>query len=212
MLAGAIPDYKQIVSIAQEIPRQDIQALFSLAFLTGARVKELVGCRIPNTNEFKWVGLLGRNITQEHSDLLGMDFMVIKLHSAKQRKEANKILRIPYSREKELIDLILPFLELPQFDAEPNIENPYPDMLFPMNRFNAYTLLKKYSSINPHFLRHCRTQDLIVRYNLNDSELCKFLGWSTRNMVKVYDHLRGENMMIAMVRNKLKRELEVEES
>jgi integrase len=188
------PDYKRVVEIASEIPRLDVQALFILGFLTGGRVMELIGNRKPSTNEWLWRGLLLRNINVEDK------FLVIKLHNAKYKKLKEKVLYVPIEKEKELLDMLEEFLNLPCFQAIPNEEDPYPDQLFTMNKHTAYAMLKKNTGYNPHFLRVMRATDLCVRYNLNNLQLVTFMGWASANVALTYVNLNTENMKEAMLK------------
>jgi len=192
-----IPTAQDMLDKAREIDRQDIQALFCLLFVSGARLSEILGNRKgPKT----WLGLMLRNITIEKDAETGEDFLVIKLHCCKRRRVKEKVLQIPIAKEKEMMDLIDPFLSLPCFSRQPTDQEPFPDELFRMDRRYAYKLIKKATGYNPHFIRVCRCTDLVVRYSLNDAELTQFMGWSNSVPAVEYVRLRTGNMRRAMLK------------
>jgi len=186
----------KIIQVAREIPTLTKQnypfkirdrALFSLLYLSGARIGEIV--YLLKKKDFEFVRFQNKN------------FMVVELYTEKNRK--HPIRRVPVNVEKErtLVNFVLQYIDSLTDD----------DSLFHFTKQRAWqivgAILKNYkqkSRTNKfmnanHFLRHCRLTHLVTMHDFTDQDLVQFTGWSNSIPATTYSHLRFKDLARKMI-------------
>ena len=166
-----IPTPNDIVLVARRFKKPRDQALFIILYLTAARISEVIGTLY--RKDINKVELNSRSIT------------LFRLNNRKNPKRFFKDVPIPYDKEKELMDILNPWLDT--FDME--------SMLFPFSKTRGYQIMKKNTGWNPHWLRHLRLTHLAVYQDMNDQLLSKFAGWSDSRPSKSYVEMKWKDIL-----------------
>lgn len=116
--------------------------------------------------ELGYKGLRRDNITWSFRD--GRRILIISMPNRKNKKQKRKRIPIPYDKEKELLDLLMQYLE--PLGSE--------ELLFPFSKSKAEKIIKDATGMNPHFLRDIRATRLVLDHNFNEYKLQRYMGWS----------------------------------
>jgi integrase len=174
MNSKEIPNKAQILSVIGKITNVRDRALFSVVYLTGARIREIVRRLLPS------------NITVEPVEEAGnKEFLLINVYTEKRRR--NDIYRnipIPIDTNKEFVAWIQDWAQ------DKNPVNP----LFSISGRHAGRLCHKWLGFNPHFLRHIRTSHLSSA-GYSEQELVKWNGWADSRMASRYVHLNWRSLI-----------------
>jgi len=163
------------------------RALFSLLYLTGARIGEIV--KRVKKKDFEFIRFQNKQ------------FMIVELYTEKNRLHPLRRTPISIEKEKELVDYVTQYME--------NLEDE--DYLFPFTKQRAWQIINlilrynkprnrknKFMNAN-HFLRHCRLTHLVTNYDFTDQDLVQFTGWANSIPAKSYMHLRFKDLARKMV-------------
>ena len=162
------------------------RALFSLLYLTGARIGEVV--KRLKKSDFEFIKFNKRW------------FMIVELYTEKNRLHPLRRTPINIEKEKELVDYVNKYVE--------GLEDE--DYLFPFTKQRAWQIIariisrykkryrNKFMNAN-HFLRHCRLTHLVTKYDFTDQDLVQFTGWSNSIPAKSYMHLRFKDLARKMI-------------
>ena len=190
--------YERILSIVRGWHttglRDKMKYLFILAYLTGARISELLQLR---------------RMDFEEEEIAGKKFLCVQMLTLKEsRSNLMRKLVIPIDGyDHELTEMIMREW-LPKFYG--------PEKLFKCSRIHAWVSLNKINvgplqaivlypggaqikffdkfPCFPHFMRHCRITHLKKRYNFDDQYLMMWAGWASTRMATEYVHLNAEDM------------------
>lgn len=165
---------KKLKEIKQEITPNDIiiyarkfrrprdMALFIILYLTAGRISEVVR------------SLYRKDI--EEREVNCRRIILFRLNNRKNKERKFKEIPIPYDKEKELLDMIFPYLD--NIDLESRV--------FTISKTRAYQIIKKELGWNPHWIRHIRLTNLVTYQDFNDQFLVKFSGWTDSRPAKNY--------------------------
>lgn len=200
------------------------QALFSLLYLCGARIEEVVRHQkikyskkkvyaiengqgkevwVPNYSKKKILlkkkSILTDQINIEsHSE---REFLIIKLRNLKNRnkREQTKIIPIPLKpldseKEKDIYKIYLKFAH--KIWNYKNILGDEEEM-FPITKRRAEQIILK-AGFNPHFLRELRLTHLVKYHNFTDQKLKTFAGWSDSRPSKHYIRIGWRDLVSSM--------------
>lgn len=160
-----------IIIMAKKILNEKYRALFIILYLTAGRVSEVAR------------SLYRKDI--EEREVNCRRIILFRLNNRKNKDKHFKDLPIPYDREKELLDIIFPFLD--DIDLERQV--------FPFSKTRAYQIIKKETGWNPHWIRHIRLTHLAVYYDFNDQLLVKFSGWTDSRPSKEYMEIKWKDIL-----------------
>lgn len=170
----------QISTKINSIDDPQWRAFFSLLYLSGCRISEI----IPYTKK----GLEGLKRGQiETQDFDGKTFLVLKnVPILKRRYKIYKNIPLPTHYETSLIQNVQDFIKPISEDT----------ILFPFYRQKVFRASKKYfgKDIFPHLWRHYRASILVSDYGLDESRLVHFIGWHDSRMASTYVHLNWEDI------------------
>jgi len=165
-----IPSYSKILRYVKEIEDKKVRALFSILYLTAARISEVV-----RRMEKKDIEIIEKD---------GKKIMLVTLFNEKNKQR--KIKKIPINIEKEY-PLVVAFLEY--------VDSIEDDVIFKFSRKHAFKLLRKYVGVNPHYIRHIRLTHLVTEFNFNEYELKIFAGWTDTRPAKSYIEMRWSDLI-----------------
>jgi site-specific recombinase XerD len=162
------------------------RTLFSLLYLTGARIGEVV--KRLRKKDFETI------------KLKSSQFLVVDIFTEKNRKHPTRRVPINIEREKDLVKYVLEYLELLKDE----------DVLFSFTIQRAWQIVSKilikYKKVSKnkflnanHFLRHCRLTHLVVNYDFSDQDLVKYCGWTNSLPSTTYAHLRYKDLARKML-------------
>ena len=178
--------------------KESFKFLFILAYLTGARISEMLQLR---RMDFSIEEIEGRKF-------LAVQILTLKEHRSNLLR---KILVPADGYEFELVRLFVNDFLSQFYDKE---------KVFSMKRIAAW---KKFSKINigpvqgvvettigaqvkyfdkypcfPHFMRHCRLTHLKKKYGFDDQYLMRWAGWASTQMAAEYVHVSAEDFALKM--------------
>jgi len=192
-----VPTYKEIIDLAKSIRDMRDRALFILTYITAGRITELViyreieyeyhmeeiDGRLKRVNHWDKKNIKSTRYGIKKSDIElnikeGERTLIIRLQNRKNRERKIKILPINPDAEKELIDLLMPYIiHCPQ------------EVLFPIHRHRAYQIISSYG-FNPHYLRVIRLTHLVTIFDFNDQMLTWWAGWTDSKQAKHYINMK----------------------
>lgn len=179
-LKKKIPTRNEILVIASKIENPRNKALFTLLYLTGCRVSELVGDK-----KHGYMPLKRKDI--EFTRMQNRDVVLIHMENRKNKKKKFKDIPIPTDKEKDFFPYFMPYLkQIP-------LENP----IFAMTPRRAGQILAEFD-YNPHFLRHIRLTHLVLNHDFNDFLLRRWAGWSSPTTAQHYIELRWVDFLDKM--------------
>jgi len=191
-------------------------AFISLLWLTGCRVSEVLGRpekgltrkQARDTNQWEVEPIKLKQIYIDNHDgeecLFVQNIPVLKRKMTKSAGIDKKIkYRYPVRQciiakflNPEIIEYFMKYIrKIPK--TEDYLEEP----LFNFGVVQANTIIKDFCGWYPHFLRHARMQDLVVRFGFDSLQLQAFAGWGSAAMAEKYTHLDGGIVATAMIRN-----------
>lgn len=186
----------KIIQIAREIPsltKLDYpkkirdRALFSLLYLSGGRIGEIV--KILKKHDIEFVRFQNTN------------FMIVELFTEKNRRHPIRRVPINADRENILVSFVSEWLDTKQDE----------NIVFNITKQRAWqivgAILKNYkqkSRTNKfmnanHFLRHCRLTHLVTMHDFTDQDLVQFTGWTNSIPATTYSHLRFKDIARKMI-------------
>ncbi len=171
LLKQDIPSYQETIEYIKEMDHPKVQALFTILYLTGARIREIV-----RSLEKKDIQLLEKD---------GKKIMLVTLYNEKNRRRKVKKIPINIEKEYDLVEIFLKYID--ELDDE--------GFIFDMTHNNAWRLIKKYTGVNPHYIRHLRLTHLVTEFNFNEQELKIFAGWSDTRMSSFYIEMRWSDLL-----------------
>jgi len=133
--------------------------------------------------EINYRGLRRNNFNWEY--VKKRRILVITLPTRKNKQTKKRRLPIPQDKEKEFIELLLPYLNR----LEPT------EPLFNFGIAKAEQIIQKEAGMNPHFLRDIRLTHMITIYRYNAYQLTKFAGWSDSRPAERYVKLAFEDLI-----------------
>jgi len=160
-----------IVIAAKKIKKPRDQALFIILYLTGGRISEVVGT------------LYRKDISLQEVDC--RQIVLFRLCNRKHKDKKFKDIPVPMDKEKDLLDLLFPWLESKELETR----------LFNFSKTRAYQIIKKETGWNPHWIRHIRLTNLAVYNDFNDQLLVKFAGWSDSRPSKSYMEVKWKDIL-----------------
>lgn len=157
----------EVINFAQN-PKYSLRnrALIAFLFLTGARVGEVVRSikksqiKIEIINKKEW-------------------FIIYHVVTEKRKPRFLRNIPIDIEREKQLVDIVLKYLEWLKDD----------EFVFGINRKRAFGICKLVTGKGPHFLRHSRLTNLRREYGWDGFALQVFTGWADLKSADPYVHL-----------------------
>lgn len=168
-----IPTPQEILNIGLKISDDKLRALFSILYLTGARIDEVA-----------------RSLRKKDIEIIERDGRKIALFTLRNEKHKNrrfKQIPIPLDREieKEIFKLAIPHLDTLQLDE------------YVWDYIGDYgrRLLVREIGINSHWLRHIRASHLVTYYDFNEHLLMLFMGWTDGRPAKHYMELRWFDLL-----------------
>jgi len=168
-----IPNQQRLKEMIYDCKDPIAKILFTVAYLTGARINEVLDIRKKDIS-ISWA--------------LGKKVLLFDMLNEKNKKRPRKYLPIPFEKEEWFINIILPYIEVLLPDNK----------LFNFNKHRAYQILKKYFGMGCHYVRHIRLTHLVILYNFNDRFLTMWAGWADSRPAKVYVELRWSDLVKAM--------------
>jgi len=204
-----VPDLNELINIINSIKIERgnyynyytarARALFSLYYLTGCRVSEIVKCnslRIQKKEErpeaiyryeekvaHDYQGLKREDIKFLRID--GKKCMIIRTENRKNKYRTTKKMPIPIELELPLVKYILEYM-IKYVRAE--------DLLFPFGVKRATQIINETVGWNVHFIRHIRATHLVTKYDYNEQLLIKFMGWTDSRPAKAYMELSSKDL------------------
>jgi integrase len=172
-LGQDIPSQQQILEMARNIRNPGHRTLFVLSYLTAGRVNEVLDLE---WSQFKMEERLGRKV-----------MTIYHMLNEKHKTRKSKTFHIPIDREKELVRLILPYLNTRKGGRIFRFRT----------RQRAWQILNKLG-LFPHYLRHVRLTHLVTIYGFSDQLLVKFAGWTNSLPAQYYMELRAEDILEKM--------------
>ena len=163
------PRRKEMYQLIKGVYNRDKRdaALFSIFYLTGARVSEIV--KLMKKKDWNF----------DESE----EYVVVKVFNEK-RKVGIKIRNTPIRKNDEFMWFVNDYLKSIKDENE---------IMFPFTRQTAWRRLKKYDDrLWPHLFRHSRFTEVATK--LTDQELAQFAGWTDSRPSKNYIHLRWEDI------------------
>lgn len=146
------------------------RALFSMLYLTGARVSELVGLD----------GILVGDMTKEKAG--DRDIYVIKVTTKKHRRHPIRSIPVPYDNYKFFIDQIVSYISTVGLKDT--------DKMFGFTPRHTRRLVNNLLGREwfPHYFRHIRISHL-SEAGFTAEELRTFGGWTDYRQIGNYSHL-----------------------
>ena len=160
-----------IIIMAKKIKKERDRVLFVILYLTAGRVSEVVR------------SLYRKDITEQIAD--NRRIILFKLNNRKNKDKVFKELPIPYDKEKDLLDMIFPYLDRMEMEH----------CIFPISKTRAYQIIKKEFGWNPHWIRHIRLTNLVTYQDFNDQFLVKFNGWCDSRPARSYMEHRWKDIL-----------------
>ena len=199
------PSYNEIVHLAQSFETEMESALFSICYLTGGRISEIVPrkfllkrtykkVKLPGEKKHKYVvvktvkkehnyvGIRRRDIQEQFID--GIRVMVFSLENRKNRAELRKLCPVPIERERELVNIIYNYTNKFQYE----------ESLFPFSMRKAEMIINRVG-LNAHFLRDIRATHLAQNYDFTEYHLIAFMGWTDGRPAKHYVQRNWKKMV-----------------
>lgn len=170
-----IPSYEDMINMANAIKDDDLRALFSILYVTGARINEVIGSSQRKDFVLGNVKLKG----------VPIKCLIITLLNEKNKRRTKKNLPIRLDREMPFIKIIWNYIK----DMNPELP------VFDFGYSWAYKRLWKAIGMNPHFIRHIRATHLVTKYDLSQVKLIRWLGWSDPRPSEHYMELRMSDMV-----------------
>ncbi|MEM2175196.1 MAG: tyrosine-type recombinase/integrase [Candidatus Micrarchaeia archaeon] len=169
-----IPSPEEILDMIEKVPYLKWKALFSLVYLTAARINEVIQVTTPE--DFRIIERDGRKI------------LLITLYNEKHKKR--KIKKIPIVPvnivERKLANYVIEYT---------NLFSDVKDVMWNISHQRAWKIFKKYLKMNPHFLRHIRLTHLVTEYNFNEHELKMYAGWTDTRPSSRYVEMRWTDIL-----------------
>lgn len=166
-----VPNRAQIETAIMSIESLRDRAIFSILYVTGARVSEVTRRLTVADIEVKTEG--------------NRAFSLFRLQTEKRKKNVIRILPIPYDSHKAFIDTINNYIK--GYDLKQG------EVLFTLSRNHIYRLAKEELGLHPHFLRHTRTSHL-AELGFTEQELRTWGGWTDTRPISIYTHLNWRSM------------------
>ncbi len=173
-------------------------ALWSILYLTGARICEIVGNK--NTGR---LGLQRQDLSNEKEEKL----FRVRLLNEKNRLSMTRLVTIPCGdsspTEREMLRDFVKYVRETKHPDTPifygisrqmawnRISTAHANLEAIENRSttNRKPIILYDQPINPHFLRHCRLTHLVETYGFDAGRLTLFAGWTSFRPAKTYVHL-----------------------
>ena len=164
---GEIPTQYELFRVAQTFEKPMEKCLFILTYLTGGRISEVIP--LIRTN-FEKIYFKER------------ERLNINMINRKNRRRHKKTISIPYDKEGQFVDDILPYI------------NSRGNRLFTFNTPRRGHQIISKIGMNPHWLRHIRLTHLVTIYGLNEQQVIRFAGWSDGRPSARYMELRWQDI------------------
>lgn len=175
-----IPSKEEIYEKIKSIKLLKWKALFSLLYLTSARIGEVLKVTIPE--DFSILEKNGRRI------------LLVTLYNEKNKRR--KIKKIPLlavnENERLLINYIIEYVNRFGEKRKP---------LWDISHQRVWKKCLKYLGMNPHWLRHLRLTHLVTDYNFNEHELKMFAGWTDTRPAAAYIEMRWMDILKKLEQN-----------
>jgi len=175
-----IPSIAEIINIAESIPKINIRALYSLLYITAARIREIIPDRKNN-----FPSIIKADFSFSYKD--DRKYISINIRNEKHKKKKRKEIPFPLDKEENITlwSFIKEYLDTLKLNDE----------LFPFSYQYAYRQLKPHIGGNPHWLRHIRLTHLITVYNFNENLLQRYAGWTDTRPSKAYAELNTSDIL-----------------
>jgi len=168
-----LPDLNELVSMVNECKEPRVKALFSILYLTGCRISEILAKKGTDfQGDFQ--GLTPKQVAFDYIE--GKEVVYIRTPNRKNKNRTSKRQPIPLIKEKELYKFVYDYIK----GKEPTRP------IFDFGIRRARQLLLKHFKFNPHFIRHIRLSHLVIHYDFNEQALVRFAGWSDGRPSKHY--------------------------
>lgn len=156
--------------------------LVSLTYLTGGRISEVVEIKAGNIKE--------ENIKMKDGTI--KKHLVIEMPNRKNKKRKFKTIPLSYLRDKTLIDCANPWIQhkktqlgLEQSNKTPAEWDEMDTRLFNFTPTRGYQIIRKITTMNPHFLRHLRLTECVLA-GMGMHNLKNLAGWTDLKPADAY--------------------------
>lgn len=168
-----IPTQNELFRVASsfEIPQE--KTLFLLLYLTAGRVSEVIG-------------LTKDNFQKQYRD--GKEFVVIRMENRKHKTRHYKLIPIPMEKEGFLMQPVLDYLDAHNKQRLFRFKTPC----------RGWQIIGK-ANMNPHWLRHIRLTHLITIYDMKETQMQMFAGWTNTKPASVYSELNWGDLAKKMI-------------
>ena len=173
-----IPTVKDIIDLVNSIDNDRNRCLFILAYLTAGRIREIV-----RTKDRKYIIKSDMMITNED----GRSILLVNIRNQKNIERKRKDIPIPLDIKENalLFNMMLNHLNSLKDNEE----------LFPICYQNAYEIITKISSWNPHWIRHIRLTHLVTVYGYKEHQLRIYAGWTDSRPAKNYLEMNWKDLL-----------------
>jgi len=179
-----VPSVNRLAEVVGAIVSAEERALVGLVYLTGGRISELI-----QSNRY---GRHMDSIKRSQIDLEtydGHNIVKITIRNLKKRKDKNafKIIPIPLdiTSNRVMFDLIWPYIKEKSGEEE----------LFPYGYTKAMKIINKTTGWNPHWIRHIRTNHLLVHFDFKEEQVRLHMGWTDLRPMTKYAGTRWTDIV-----------------
>jgi len=218
-----VPDIDEIANLVgsiklgnrdQDIQTKQARALFSLYYLTGCRLSEIVLCkelRVQKVRKKEHIDDKGIKsiryevdkdgkpivdkdiIEHNYKGIRKKDFKIEEIDGRKclfirtenRKHKKRKTKRQPIPIEFESGIVYYLLDYLRMLDSD--------SFLFPFGPKRATQIINTTTGFNIHFIRHIRATHLVTIYDFNEQMLVQFMGWTDSRPAKSYIELRSRD-------------------
>lgn len=173
-----IPTVPEIIELAKSIDNNRKRTLFIITYLTAGRIREIV-----RSKDRKSICKNDLTIVTEDLRLI----LLINLRNQKNKVRKRKDIPVPLDVKENAIlwNMILDHINTVGTNEE----------LFPISYQNAYEIITKLTTWNPHWIRHIRLTHLVTVYGYKEHQLIRYAGWTDSRPAKHYIEMNWKDLL-----------------